>query len=59
MKKRMTEILEPELMTERLQIVVSPAFLRRLDDWRAKQPTLPNKSEAVRMLVDMALKTSK
>lgn len=42
--------------TERLQIVASVAFIQSLDGWRSKQPDNPNRSEAVRRLVETALK---
>ena len=34
----------------------SPEFLARLDQWRRKQPDLPNRSEAIRRLVEAAMK---
>jgi hypothetical protein len=40
----------------RLQLMVGDDFGDRVDRWRAKQPGLPNRSEAVRRLVDLALK---
>jgi hypothetical protein len=30
-------------------------WLRRLDDWRRKQPIIPSRAEAIRQLVEMGL----
>lgn len=30
--------------------------LKRLDDWRRKQPNIPTRAEAMRQLIDIALK---
>jgi len=35
---------------------VSEDFLRAIDDWRRKQPDLPSRAEAIRRLVDKALR---
>jgi hypothetical protein len=37
-----------EPLEKRLQLVVSEGFLRRLNEWRAKNPDLPNQSKAIR-----------
>lgn len=42
--------------TERLQMRVSPEFLVEVDNWRRKQADIPNRSEAIRRLVELALK---
>lgn len=42
--------------TERFQMRVSPDFLAKIDDWRRQQPDLPNRSEAIRRLVELALR---
>lgn len=39
----------------RLPMVVSQAFADRLDAFRAKEPGVPNRSEAIRILVNEAL----
>lgn len=39
----------------RLPMVVSQAFADRLDAFRAKEPGIPNRSEAIRILVGEAL----
>ena len=42
-------------LTERLNMVVSPRWVGAVDQWRAQQPGLPNRSEAIRKLVELAL----
>jgi Arc/MetJ-type ribon-helix-helix transcriptional regulator len=39
-----------------LQMRVSEAFLKSIDSWRRKQDDLPSRSEAIRRLVELALK---
>lgn len=39
------------------QMRVSDAFLMMIDDWRRKQADLPARAEAVRRLVEKAIKT--
>jgi hypothetical protein len=41
--------------TERLQIVATKEWVKRLDDWRRRHPDLPNRSAAIRMLVEDAI----
>jgi len=45
--------------TERLQMRVSKDFIRIVDAWRRKQEDLPNRSEAIRRLVELGLKAKK
>lgn len=45
--------------TERIQIVASATWVERVEEWRRKQPKIPSKSEAIRMLVDQALEAEK
>ena len=42
--------------TERFQMRVPAEFLAKIDEWRRQQPDLPNRSEAIRRLVEQALK---
>jgi hypothetical protein len=42
--------------SERFAMWATPAFLQAVDDWRRKQPDLPSRAEAVRRLVEQALK---
>ena len=45
---------------ERFEMRAAPEFLAAVDKWRAKQPGLPSRAEAIRQLVEKALaKTSK
>jgi metal-responsive CopG/Arc/MetJ family transcriptional regulator len=41
---------------QRLELRVSTAFLKIIDDWRRKQEDLPNRSEAIRRIVEAELK---
>lgn len=45
-----------EEQTERFQMRVSPKFIKSVDAWRRKQEDLPSRSEAIRRLVEIALK---
>ena len=47
--------LEDDSTTERIQIVATARWSKRVDDWRRKHPDMPNKSAAIRMLVEQAL----
>jgi hypothetical protein len=40
------------------QMRVSQDWLDRIDDWRRKQPDLPPRAEAIRRLVEQALKSA-
>jgi metal-responsive CopG/Arc/MetJ family transcriptional regulator len=44
---------------ERFEMKVPPGFLEKLDQWRRKQPDLPNRSEAIRRLVEAGIKSRK
>ena len=41
---------------ELVGVRVQPDMAKALDDWRRKQEDLPNRPEAIRRLVDIALK---
>lgn len=47
-----------ELMTGRMQVVISPALMEKLDQWRAKRPGVPNRSKAVRAALEIVLNAS-
>lgn len=47
--------LEDGTDTERVQIVAPASLMQRIDQWRRTQPNIPNKSEAIRILVSLAL----
>jgi hypothetical protein len=38
---------------------VSEQFLRMVDDWRRRQTDLPSRAEAIRRLVELAIKIKK
>ena len=62
--QRLTESdarMPPKLDTEikRFNIVAPAAWAKRIDEWRGRQPDVPNFSEALRRLVDMALEAEK
>lgn len=40
---------------KRLNFRVSPRWLAAVDRWRAQQPGIPNRSEAIRILVEWAV----
>jgi hypothetical protein len=41
------------------QMRVSEQFLRTVDDWRRSQTDLPSRAEAIRRLVELAIKIKK
>lgn len=47
--------LDDKSDTERVQIVAPASWVDRVEAWRRKQPRIPSRSEAIRMLVDRAL----
>lgn len=47
--------LEEESATERVQIVATERWTKRVDDWRRRHPDMPSRSAAIRMLVEQAL----
>jgi hypothetical protein len=44
---------------KRFEMRADADWLKALDDWRAQQPDLPARAEAIRRLVDTALKLPK
>jgi hypothetical protein len=48
--------LEPGTPTERVQIVAPRTWIEKIDEWRRQQPAIPSRSEAIRVLVEQALK---
>ena len=47
--------LEKGAATERFQLVAPTTWFERLEEWRRKQPRIPSRAEAIRILVDQAL----
>jgi hypothetical protein len=50
---------EREEVTERLEMRVSPGFLRLLDEWRRREEDIPSRSEAARRLIVEAIKAKR
>ena len=46
--------MKPE-KSGRFEMVTPPGWMERIDAWRAKQPGIPSRAEAIRRLVDKAL----
>ena len=44
---------------QRLNMVAPTACVKKIDDWRRREPDLPNLSEAIRRLVEMGLESAK
>ena len=47
------------MLDRRMQLVVDDRFIKRLDEWRRRQPEIVSRSEAVRNLVLQALAADK
>lgn len=43
----------------RIHMIVPAAWAHKVDDWRRREPDLPNLSEAIRRLVEMGLVAAK
>ena len=43
----------------RFEMRASAEWLKKLDEWRRKQADLPSRAEAIRRLVEAALKTER
>lgn len=44
-----------ERLNLRVQLVVSRKFIDEVDEWRRGEPEIPNRSQAIRRLVDAGL----
>ena len=53
----MSEKLADEV--QRLNMVVPTKWLKKIDDWRRKEPDMPNLSAAIRRLVELGLEAAK
>jgi hypothetical protein len=51
--------MDKDTKDQRLPILVSRAELRDLDDWRARQPGVPSRGEAMRRALRLAIEASK
>ena len=45
-------------LDQRLQLVISKEQVKAVDDWRRHQSDLPNRSQAIRRLIETGLKAS-
>ena len=43
----------------RIHMVVPASWAKKVDDWRRREPNLPNLSEAIRRLVEMGVESAK
>jgi hypothetical protein len=43
---------------QRLNLVAPTSWVKKIDDWRRREPDLPNLSEAIRRLVEMGLESA-
>ena len=50
------ERIEWEEASDRLEMRVTPTFLKVIDEWRRREPDIPTRTEAVRRLVAIAVK---
>lgn len=46
---------ETERKGRRVPLLVTKTWLQAVDEWRRAQPDVPNRSEAIRRLVEQAL----
>jgi hypothetical protein len=53
----MPQKLDDEI--QRINMVVPTAWVKKVDDWRRREPDLPNLSEAIRRLVEIGLERAK
>ena len=44
-----------DFLSERMALALSKALVRRIDDWRRKQPSIPTRAAAARRLIEAAL----
>lgn len=49
--------LDKDSPSGRINVIASETLLQRVEEWRATQRPIPNKSEAARMLIERALET--
>jgi hypothetical protein len=50
---------DDDIRSGRMQMRVSPNFLKAIDDWRRKQADIPSRNEAIIRLVEQALAAGK
>jgi hypothetical protein len=59
MTMSMPKKLDPETVTQRLNLVAPASWVQKINDWRRQQPDMPNISEAIRRLVEAGLEATK
>jgi hypothetical protein len=42
--------------SQRVELRIPAEFLKIVDDWRRRQPVIPSRSEAIRLLVELGAK---
>lgn len=47
--------LDKDVPSGRINVIATETLLQRVEEWRATQRPIPNKSEAARMLIERAL----
>ena len=47
--------LDKDVPSGRINVIASETLLQRVEEWRATQRPIPNKSEAARMLIERGL----
>lgn len=52
----MPQRYEDELMEKRVHAFMPQSMILDIDDWRRRQPDVPNRSEAIRRLVEIGLR---
>jgi hypothetical protein len=51
----MPKALDERAKSKAMQLIFTPSWMARVNDWRRAQPSNPNISAAIRMLVDLAI----
>ncbi len=54
----MVKRLDETSKTVRIQVVATDAWLARVEEWRRRQMVIPNRSNAIRQLVEAGLGTT-
>jgi hypothetical protein len=47
---------KPGEKAKKLNVIVTEGLAEKIDNWRIRQPGIPNVSEAIRQLVELGLK---
>jgi len=45
--------------SQRLHLMVPTSLTKKIDDWRRREPDLPNLSEAIRRLIELGIESVK